>query len=328
MKKHKKVIIIILCCLLSVLVIAGIVIVCVLSKNDLETKPEELKTVGDRIHFINTRNSDAILLESDGKFALVDAAEDSDNVRNLKELNYRGYEDRVIDYLKEYAANENGKIHLEFVVGTHSHSDHIGGFDTIINHPDVTVDRAYLKVYDSSKIDLHEVENWDNQEVYDQMVEALNNKSIPIISDMDSTPFEFGNFTITLMNTDDPESEEKVGENDQSLGVLIEKNGTRIFLAGDIDNKSGDETRLAPQIGKVHLLKPGHHGYDDSSTEEWMQILSPDNCVITNTPFRLSLFRIKYFDQMTKDKVYYTASENGVIAEIFDNGEIKYHTGR
>ena len=33
-----------------------------------------------------------------------------------------------------------------------------------------------------------------------------------------------------------------VGENDNSFGVLLEKNGTRIFLAGDMDDLSGDET--------------------------------------------------------------------------------------
>lgn len=324
--KHKKITIIIICCLIFSLLI-GVAVACFLKKKDFKNNSQETKTVGDRIHFINTKNSDAILLESNGEFALIDAAEDSDNVRQLKNLNYKGYEERVIDYLKEYASDENGKIHLEFVVGTHSHSDHIGGFDTVIEHPDVTVGRAYLKVYDSSKIDTFEVENWDNQEVYDQMVDALNKKNVPIISDIDSTPFEFGNFTITFFNTQDPETTEKVGENDQSLGVLIEKNGTRVFLAGDIDNKTGDETRLAPLIGKVHLLKPGHHGYDDSSTEEWMKTLSPDNCVITNTKFKLSFFRQRYFNQMTKYKVYYTSQERGVIAEIYDNGKIEYICG-
>ena len=41
-----------------------------------------VKTAGaDRIHFLNTGNSDAILLESDGHFALIDAGDSSDNYR-------------------------------------------------------------------------------------------------------------------------------------------------------------------------------------------------------------------------------------------------------
>ena len=39
-------------------------------------------TYSDRIHFLNTENSDAILLESDGHFALIDAGEGSCGRKN------------------------------------------------------------------------------------------------------------------------------------------------------------------------------------------------------------------------------------------------------
>ena len=194
----------------------------------------------DRIHFLKTGSSDAILLESAGHFAMVDAGEDSDNPRGFPGLELKGYEEEVLAYLKAHAADATGRVHLDFVLGTHSHSDHIGGFDTVILDPDVTVDRAYLKAYDSSKIHQSEIDEWDNQEVYDQMVNALNARGVPIVSRPDSEPFLLGNFTVTLFNTEDPYSEATVGENDNSLGVLVEKNGTRIFLAGDMDNNSGD----------------------------------------------------------------------------------------
>ena len=252
----------------------------------------------DRIHFMSTGNSDAILLESDGHFALVDAGEDTDNPRGFADLELEGFEQRVLAYLKANAADENGKVYLDFVLGTHAHSDHIGGFDTILADPDVTAGRAYLKRYDSSKISQSEIDNWANQEVYDQMIAALTAKNIPVISEMDDTPFFLGNFKVTLFNTDDPPQEEKVGENDQSLGVLVEKNGTRIFLAGDMDDYTGDETRLAPQIGKVDLLKVGHHGNEGSSTEGFLRTLSPRICVFTayrkayNQTTRRNLMRI------------------------------------
>lgn len=58
-------------------------------------------TAKDRIHFLNTGSSDAILLESDGKFAMVDAGEDNDNPRGFKSLDLEGYEDRVLEYIKK-----------------------------------------------------------------------------------------------------------------------------------------------------------------------------------------------------------------------------------
>ena len=52
-------------------------------------------TYTDRIHFLNTANSDAILLESDGHFALVDSGEGSENPR--RKGVYPGFEQTVID---------------------------------------------------------------------------------------------------------------------------------------------------------------------------------------------------------------------------------------
>lgn len=280
----------------------------------------------DKIHFLRVGIGDAILLESNGHFAMVDAGEDSDNPRGFDALAYSGYEKEVLAYLKAHAADKNGKVHLDFVIGTHAHSDHIGGFDTIILDPDVTVDRAYLKVYDSSKIKESEIKNWDNQEVYDQMVAALKARKVPIISKLNGTPFTFGNFTVTLFNTNDPKTAKKVGENDQSLGVLLEKNGTRVFLAGDMDNLSGDETRLAPEIGKVNLLKLGHHGFNGSTSEEFIKTLRPDACVVTNT--RDVDLRQK-FSMIMKicghKKIYVTGIENGVLAVVGDGGKISFY---
>ena len=278
---------------------------------------------GDRIHFLKTGSSDAILLESDGHFAMVDAGENSDNPRGLAGLELTGYEQEVLAYLKEHASGENGKVHLDFVLGTHAHSDHIGGFDTILLDPDVTVDRAYLKTYDSSRIKENEIEQWDNQEVYDQMVAALHARNVPIVSEPDGTPFRLGNFTVTLFNTDDPENAERVGENDNSLGVRLEKNGTSVFLAGDMDDLTGDETRLADAIGKVDLLKVGHHSYSGSSTKKFIKTLHPSICVITNNKESVDWKTIARLIRYTQSKnIYVTGLENGVLADVGDHGEI------
>lgn len=280
-------------------------------------------TGGDRIHFLNTGTSDAIVLESDGHFAMVDAGEDNDNPRDFPGLELPGYEQEVLGYLKQNCADENGNVRLDFVLGTHAHSDHIGGFDTILLDPDVTVDRAYLKEYDSSRINEHEVTDWDNQEVYDQMVAALKERGIPQISNPDPVTFAFGNFTVTLINAVDPEADEPVGENDNSFGVLLEKNGTRIFLAGDMDNVSGDETRLAPEIGKVDLLKVGHHGYAGSSTDGFISALSPEICVVTNKRYGPSNDTLTGIIKICRhSRIYLTGCERGVIAVVGDNGQI------
>ena len=278
----------------------------------------------DRIHFLKTGSSDAILIESNGHFALIDAAEDNDNPRGFEELDFRGYEQEVLAYLKENAADENGIVHLDFVLGTHSHSDHIGGFDTIILDDNVVIDKAFLKVYKEEEIRDKEVNDWDNKEVYQQMVDALNSKSIPIVSKMNNAPFMLGNFRLTLFNTEDCNTE-KVGENDNSLGVLVEKAGARIFLSGDIDNVSKDEERLAPQIGEIDILKVGHHSYRFSTEEVWLKTLSPKVCVVTNDFERLDMRTIGRIEDMLACPILVTGTENGIVVSVDNSGVIRYY---
>lgn len=295
-------------------------------RNELSVSDaSKIEDARDKIHFLNTGSSDAILLESDGKFALIDCAEDTDNPRGFKDLELEGFEDKVLAYLRKNAADNNGNIILDFVLGTHSHSDHIGGFDTIISAPDVIVNRAYLKEYNESQINDMEVTEWDNQEVYDQMVSALNDKGVVILSQMDSTPFNLGNFTITLFNTTDNNFSNMVGENDNSLGVLVEKNGTRIFLSGDINNESGDENRMAPEIGEIDLLKVGHHSYAGSTGSGWLKTLKPKTCIVTNNYESVDHNTLRRITRISKSPILITGKENGVTAVIGDNGKIEYY---
>lgn len=296
-----------------------------LNSAPLPAAPQSAEPQRDCIHFLRTGTSDAILLESDGHFAMVDAGEDSDNPRGFPGLNLPGYEQEVLAYLKAHAADADGNVHLDFVLGTHAHSDHLGGFDTILADPAVTVDRAYLKPYDSSKIRENEIVEWDNQEVYDQTVQALQTRGVPIVSAPDDAPFRFGNLTLTMFNTVDPVAKKKVGENDQSLCLLIEKNGTRVFLTGDLDNNSGDERRLAPLIGKVDLLKVGHHSYSGSSTANFIRRLSPSACVVTNNFESMDHTTLARIERVCRPAFYVTGKENGVLAVLGDHGYIAYY---
>lgn len=198
-----------------------------LNERNYSLEPVDLSAHGDRIYFLNTGGADAILIESDGKFALVDAAEDSDNPRGFPELIYDGTEDYVVDAVRKIAGDEKGKAVLEFVLGTHSHSDHIGGFDTLILDENITVKTAYIKKYDSSKIRQYEIDAWDNQEVFDQMISACEKKNVPVVHDISEEPFTFGNFTMKFCNTAETDISEPVGENENAVGLLIEKDGVR-----------------------------------------------------------------------------------------------------
>lgn len=274
---------------------------------------------GDRIHFLSTGGSDAILIESDGKYALVDCAEDNDNPRGFSGLQLKGYEDVVLSYVKKIAGDKDGKVTLEFVLGTHSHSDHIGGFDTLIMDKDINVKKAYMKEYDASKINDHEVTEWDNQEVYDQFMNACKTRGVPVEHNLVNVVERFGNFEMKIMNGEVDTSNEKKGENENSIGLLVSAFGKKAFLSGDINNYDGDEDRLGDLIGDIDMLKAGHHGYTGSSSKDYVKKLNPEIVVLTNTIHGMNNSVRKSVNAVDA-AVYATKEHNGIIAEFSANG--------
>ena len=71
--------------------------------------PAGAATTDFAVHFIDVGQGDSTLIQANGKYMLIDGGE-------------RGSETTVVKYL-----NRLGVEHLDIVVATHPHSDHIGG---------------------------------------------------------------------------------------------------------------------------------------------------------------------------------------------------------
>ncbi len=121
----------------------------------------DLQSGDDRIHFLNTANSDCIIIESNGHFALVDSGEGNNNPRRKTE--YKGYEKEVIAYIKEHCIAENDVIQLDFIVATHMHYDHSGNFEPIIKDKEINIGKAFIKEYDTSDTTKMDAELWKSE---------------------------------------------------------------------------------------------------------------------------------------------------------------------
>lgn len=210
-----------------------------------------------KIHFLNTGASDCIIAESCGKIAMFDAGEDSDYPASKPHLNYRGYENEVVDYLLKHFRSQDGAVHIDFVLATHCHSDHIGGFDTVINHPDICVKTAYMKPYRENDVFIMERKRWDNTEVYNQMLEAVKANGVELVEDFDEKQIRLGDFDITFYNGRYKKRKIKFGENVDSAVALLRIGKYKALLAGDLNYKDNAERRIADKAGKVDLLKVG-----------------------------------------------------------------------
>ncbi len=278
------------------------------------------KNSDDRIHFLNTANSDCILIESNGHFALVDSGEGNENPR--KDPGYKGYRDEVISYIKKVASDENGKVTLDFILATHMHYDHAGNFTDIINDENITINRAFIKEYDTSSVSAMDKKNWGNGEMYESIINALTENKVPIIQNIPDESFVFGDFTVQFFNGKTPEEFVVENENANSIGVKITKDEKSAFLGADITADTGLEEYYAERIGDIDLLKIGHHGYYGSSSKSFLKVLKPEICVCTNQIGKVYP-NVKWNITMyAKAPLFSTAHRNGIIANFTDTNNI------
>lgn len=205
-----------------------------------EQMPQEKVTEAE-IHFIDTGNSDAILIMAENQAMLIDGGDNDD-------------EQRVVNYLKEQGVSE-----LEYVIATHPHADHIGGLDAVI---------------ESCKVKQLLVANGDAEtKTYTDFIKAAMNKGLSPSVPLEDSKFSLGNTYFTIMNT--------YGANDtnnQSLVIEYVNGEDKILLMGDAEKEV--EEALLPKLSKVDLLKVGHHGSSSSTTEEFLQKVNPTYSVI------------------------------------------------
>ncbi len=274
----------------------------------------------DRIHFLDTANSDCIILESNGKFALIDSGEGNENPRRKTE--YKGYRDEVISYIKKVASDENGYVNFEFVLGTHIHYDHAGNFEPIFKDKKITAKKAYFKKFNENVATEMEKGDWGNKATYEKIIKTLENKNITIISDLPDDEFNFGDFTLRFINTETPEEVYGKGENASSVGVIVKKGEKTGFLGADFTNDSGLEDIYADDIGDVDLLKIGHHGYYGSSSISFLKVLKPEITIVTNYIGKIYP-NVKWnLTMVAKAPTFSTAHRNGIIATFTDNNKI------
>ena len=300
--------------------IATVIIGNTLAKRyEIKEETFTLENGDDRIHFLNTANSDCILLESNGRFAMIDSGEGDHNPRRKTE--YTGYTERVLTYLKTVAADESGQVNLEFILGTHYHYDHVGSFEEIIKDEKINIGTAYFKEYDPEMGKDMEAYDWGLLDCYNRIIEALKERNITLVQNIPQN-LTFGDFDLEFFNTVNYEDLKGRGDNSESVGTKVTKGGKSAFLAADITGPSGLEKKLGDKIGHIDLLKVGHHGYYGSSSMSFLDKLTPELAIIPNMQGKVYP-NVKWNLTMhARIPFYGTYDYNGIIATFTDNDEI------
>ena len=262
-----------------------------------EEIPKTNKTNGI-IHFINCGRSDSILIEQNGRFGLIDASRrytvatdvvESSGIGGTKKPN--NSVQAVVNYL-----NHLRITHLDFVLATHAHNDHIGGMPQIAYHFVDKRTKFLYKKYRKNK--------QDNEVYFNDAYNSMKKKGAQLIDLTDQKyEFDFGDMHFELINTEIHKKEEKRGENQNCIGTIITYKNKRIFLASDLETK--EALIYKDHIGKIDILKMSHHGVSYSSFD-FLNATRPNFTIITNNKLQnLSVIPITILQQIFRGKVYY-----------------------
>ncbi len=213
---------------------------------DEDIEDNNIKVNGNlEVHYIDVDQGDAILIKQDDSNMLIDAGDNA-------------YGDRVVNYLKS-----NNVTHLDYVVGTHPHADHIGGMDDVIN------------TFDIGKVIMPQINH--NTKTFEDVITAIKNKGLKITTPKVGDTYEIGDASFIILA---PNSDSYSNLNDYSVITKLMYGNNSFMFTGDAEVESERETVNNNQGLKSDVLKVGHHGSDTSTTPEFLNAVDPKYSVI------------------------------------------------
>lgn len=198
-----------------------------------------------KIHYIDVGQGDATLIQCDGKNMLIDAGE-----------NDKGMQVRA--YLKKQGVEK-----LDYVIGTHPDSDHIGGLDVVIYNFDCET----ILMPDYKK----------DTKTYDDVIQTIKNKHYKITSPVVGTTYELGEAKFTIIAPNDKYDD----ANDASIGIIMRYGQQSFLFTGDAEETSEKDIIKNGIDIQAKVYKAGHHGSRTSSSDEMLALIRPEVVVIS-----------------------------------------------
>ncbi len=168
----------------------------------------------------------------------------------------------VIPVLNHFDINR-----IDWMIMSHPHSDHIGGLISVIESVEVD------SVYDSYLA----MDSW----TYTSLMDSLVSRNVGIRRPSPGDVIKIDEDVSILFFAPDSSTVSKSHINDASIVIKLIYGETSFLFTGDLE--AGGETSLL-KFGnqlKSDVLKVGHHGSKTSSTEPFINLVSPELTVVS-----------------------------------------------
>ena len=242
-----------------------------------------------KVHYLDVGQGDSIFIElPNNETMLIDAAESyqSENIINyLKNLNYQK---------------------IDYVIGTHPHTDHIGGLKDIINT--FEIGKIYMpKVISTTK-------------TYESLLMAIKDKNLKINTAKAGTSIiDTDTLKINILA---PNNSIYTELNNYSVVTKITYGTTKFLFMGDAEKLSENEIK---ENVTADVIKIGHHGSNTSSSIDFIKKVNAKYGIISvglNNKYNLPKEETITNWKNSGTKIYLT-STNGTIRASSDGTNIK-----
>ena len=202
------------------------------------------------VHMIDVGQADCFLLIQDGETALVDCGT-------------RSTGKDAVEYIKEL-----GITTLDYVIGTHPHDDHMGGMYDVITNFEV----GKVIIPDSSDGEI--TANW-YLKLMDELKTGEYNVQYPEQGDI----YKLEDATMQVLAA---EKDVNGNTNNYSIVMKVSFGQMDMIMTGDAETEI-EEIILESGVDiDAEILKLGHHGSDTSSSQEFLDAITPEYGLISS----------------------------------------------
>lgn len=194
-----------------------------------------------KTYFFDVGQADSILIQNEGINMLIDAGNNEDG-------------EMLVNNLKQLNIEK-----IDYLVGTHPHEDHIGGMDDIINN------------FEIGTIYMPNVQT--NTKTFEDVLDAVSNKNLKIETPKVNDTFLLGEANCKILSV----TEDDENLNQSSIVIQIDFKDLSYLFMGDAEKEIEENIN----VGKINILKVGHHGSDTSSSLEFINKIAPEISVIS-----------------------------------------------
>ena len=244
MNRSKQVTSVILLALL--LIASSLVVETVAAK---KTTTVTLTTACDQkvtIYFFNVGDADSMLIITPTKIVLIDGGTDGD---------------KLLEYLDTYSVTK-----IDLLFATHCHKDHMGGLVTLLESKTITIKDVVYNGY-----------NYTSDICQSFLTLASNYNLTTAVRGQVYSLSPSINFTV--LNPTQPLEFDDLNAN--SIALRLQVGNTSVLFAGDTLAESEESMLKSGLTLQSQVLKVGHHGRDDSTSEEFLDAVDPAIAVIS-----------------------------------------------